>query len=139
MTQTTSQRVALFGRAPSIQQLIHGQYQFVAAEDLLHGPYNADATQTEILDLVLPNTVGHTLLVGRIELRESTTDCWVVSGEREGQTLKPDRITEYVFGGRGGVIGEVLWQHEAEREQQTQSTTAASRQPGQHHQQFEME
>lgn len=131
MAQNTPQRVALFGTAPSIQQLIHGQYQFVA-----RGP---EPGQTETLDLALPNTVGHTLLVGRIELRESTTDSWGVIGEREGHTLRPDKITEYVFGGREGVVGEVLWQREAQREQQVQPAAEIPRRQARRQRQFEME
>lgn len=112
MDREETWHVALFGVAPSIQELVHGRYQFTT-RGLMPGEGEA-----ETFDLELPNTVGHTLLVGRIALRESTTDSWAVYGEREGQTIRPDKITEYVFGGREGVVGHVLWRREAERERQ---------------------
>ncbi len=132
MDQSTTERVALFGVALSIQELIHGQYQFTT-RGLTSG-------EAETFDLELPNTVGHTLLVGRIALCESTTDSWAVYGEREGQTIRPDKITEYVYGGREGVEGHVLWQREAEREQQVGArTTAAARTTSRQRRQMQME
>lgn len=131
-TPEIPRRVALFGIAPSIQQLTRGQYPFTAR--------SINPGQAETFDLELPNTVGHTLLVGRIALRESTTDSWAVYGEREGHTLRPDKITEYVFGSREGVVGRVLWQREAEREQQAGTLAGAqATTPRQRRREWQME
>ncbi len=105
MDQDKSEHVALFGMAPSLRQLRQGQYPFTV--------YSPEAPEpVETLQLTLPDAVGHRLLMGRLSLMNASTDYWAVYGEREGETLRPEKITEYVYGGREGVEGHVLWQRD---------------------------